>query len=154
MSNDRFSIMILEQDVLEYHNNKLKYNEYYELHKNAHFIEKEELKNKRDYWYNKYINKMRYLEQTYRKTSIYTDYHKNLENKPRHRRHTMHFNPIRTRLNPLPSAPTLPPRSTTPIVVPTAIPLSPNRRHRSCSPIVIPPENCRPTSSSFTYTSS
>ena len=144
MSNDRFSVMILEQDVLEYHNYKQKYNDYYEQHKNASFENKAELKEKRDYWYNKYINKMRYLEKNYRKTTIYTDYHRKLENKLRPRRHTFNNNPMHGQLPPLASAPNLPQRPISPIIIPTAIPLSPNRRRRTCSPINIPPENCRP----------
>ena len=143
MSNDRFSVMLLEQDVLEYHKNKTKYNEYYELHKNAPIgNEKEELKEKRDYWYNKYMKKMRYLEQNYRKTTIYTDYHRKLEN--RQRRYTLQNNPIHNSLPSIASAPPLPERPITPIIVPNAIPLSPNRPNRACSPITIPPEHCTP----------
>jgi len=31
------------------------------------------------YWYNKYMNKMKYIEGNYRKTNIYTKYHEQLE---------------------------------------------------------------------------
>ena len=60
MSSNRFSIVILEKDVLEYHNYKLKYNKYYDLFMNANYENKESLRIKRDYWYNKYINKMQF----------------------------------------------------------------------------------------------
>lgn len=143
MSNERFSIMILEQDVLEYHKNKTKYNEYYELHKNALFgEEKEKLKTKRDYWYNKYISKMSYLEKNYRKTNVYTNYHRKLEN--RQRRYTLENNPVQRSIPPIASAPPLPENSFTPIVIPIAIPLSSRNPHSACSPITIPPEDCRP----------
>ena len=162
MSNDRFSIMILEQDVLEYHDYKTKYNNYYKLHESAlPSLGKNQLKETRDYWYTKYINKMRYLERNYRKTTIYTNYHQQLENQERGR-------PLRRRRHSFqndaqPSAPTISrerPRSLTPITVPTAIPVSTNRLVRATSPIsvltmdnsitqnnspiTIPEEDCRP----------
>ena len=31
------------------------------------------------YWYKKYIGKMKYIEDNYRKTNIYTEYHAKLE---------------------------------------------------------------------------
>ena len=37
-------------------------------------------KENREYWYNKYIKKMAYLERSYRRTNVYTDYHRQLEN--------------------------------------------------------------------------
>ena len=162
MDNDRFSIMILEQDVLEYHKYKTKYNEYYELHsRSIPGTEKEQLKETRDYYYTKYINKMKYLERNYRKTNIYTNYHQQLEKKQRgrslrSRRHSFQYENY-------PSAPPLPtqrPRSLTPIKIPTAVPIPSNRNIRSTSPIsvltfdhslpqsaantiVVPEENCR-----------
>lgn len=78
---ERFSVYLLEKDVLEYHEYKNKYNEFYEKHKMCKYQYKEQLKEKRDYWYKKYMNKMKYLEENYRKTNIYTDYHRNLEGK-------------------------------------------------------------------------
>lgn len=79
-NNNRFSVMLLEKDVLEYHNYKTKYNEYYEKCANCSFKEKEELEKKKKYWYNRYIKKMKYLEENYRKTNVYTQYHAQLEN--------------------------------------------------------------------------
>ena len=79
-NNNRFSVMLLEKDVLEYNNYKTKYNEYYEKCANCSFKEKEELEKKKKYWYNRYIKKMKYLEENYRKTNVYTQYHAQLEN--------------------------------------------------------------------------
>ena len=135
MSDERFSIMNLEKDVLEYHNYKKKYNEYYEKHKDADFSTKDNLKIKRDYWYKLYINKMRYLERNYRKTNIYTDYHKKLE---RQQRRNTFDSPVS------PSAPHLIERPSSPISIPTAIPLSRSQTIRNHSPITIPAEQCRP----------
>ena len=78
-NNNRFSVMLLEKDVLEYHNYKTKYNEYYEKCANCSFKEKEELEKKKKYWYNRYIKKMKYLEENYRKTNVYTQYHAQLD---------------------------------------------------------------------------
>jgi len=143
MSSNRFSIVILEKDVLEYHNYKLKYNKYYDLFMNANYENKESLRIKRDYWYNKYINKMQYLEKNYRKTNIYTDYHRELEDvtiqqtiRQRQRRHTIQHNPIH--IDTLPSAPLLPDIDNTHI--PIAVPVSPERL-RTYSPITLPPIN-------------
>ncbi len=80
-NNNRFSVMLLEKDVLEYHNYKTKYNEFYEKCKICSFEEKEDLERKKDYWYKRYIKKMKYLEENYRKTNIYTNYHAQLENR-------------------------------------------------------------------------
>lgn len=79
MSNDRFSVLLLEKDVLEYHNYKLKYNDYEQQLRNCHHRIREDIKTKRDYYYKKYISKMKYLEENYRKTNIYTRYHAQLE---------------------------------------------------------------------------
>ena len=79
MSSDRFSVLLLEKDVLEYHNYKLKYNEYDERLHHCHPRTRDDVKTKRDYYYKKYISKMKYLEQNYRKTNIYTRYHAQLE---------------------------------------------------------------------------
>ncbi len=91
---------------------------------------------------------MRYLEENYRKTTVYTDYHRKLEN--RQRRYTLQNNPVRISLPSIASAPhiasapPLPERPITPIIIPDAIPLSPDRPNRACSPIIIPPEYCTP----------
>lgn len=79
MSNDRFSVLLLEKDVLEYHNYKLKYNDYEQQLRNCDHRTREDIKTKRDYYYKKYISKMKYLEENYRKTNIYTRYHAQLE---------------------------------------------------------------------------
>ena len=79
MSSDRFSVLLLEKDVLEYHNYKLKYNEYDERLHHCHPRTRDDVKTKRDYYYKKYISKMKYLEENYRKTNIYTRYHAQLE---------------------------------------------------------------------------
>ena len=80
-NNNRFSVMLLEKDVLEYHNYKTKYNEIFEKCKICAFEEKEDLEKKKNYWYKRYIKKMKYLEENYRKTNIYTNYHAQLENR-------------------------------------------------------------------------
>ena len=79
-NNNRFSVMLLEKDVLEYHNYKNKYNEFYEKCQLCSFEQKEDFEKKKNYWYKRYIKKMRYLEENYRKTHIYTKYHAQLEN--------------------------------------------------------------------------
>ena len=81
-NNNRFSVMLLEKDVLEYHNFKNKYNEFYELCANCSLKEKEDFEKKKNYWYKRYIGKMKYLEENYRKTNVYTRYHAQLENPP------------------------------------------------------------------------
>lgn len=79
-NNDRFSILILEKDVLEYIFYKEKFKNYEnklntclgKLYKNYYTQEKMT-------YYKKYINKMKFIEDNYRKTNIYTDYHRQLE---------------------------------------------------------------------------
>jgi len=78
-NNNRFSVFLLEKDVLEYHNAKNKYNEYDEQYHSCPMELKDEYKQKKSYWYKKYISKMKYLEENYRKTNIYTPYHSQLE---------------------------------------------------------------------------
>ena len=77
--NNRFSVFLLEKDVLEYHNAKNKYNEYDEQYHSCTIESKDEYKQKKSYWYKKYISKMKYLEENYRKTNVYTQYHSQLE---------------------------------------------------------------------------
>ena len=113
MSSDRFSVLLLEKDVMEYHNYKLKYNEYDQQLHNCDVSMRSDIKNKRDHYYKKYISKMKYLEENYRKTNIYTRYHAQLESGYR------------------PQDPVRPPRSLPPIVsndievenIPTAEPI-------------------------------
>lgn len=77
--NNRFSVFLLEKDVLEYVNAKNRYNEYDEKYHSCSIELKDEYKQKKSYWYKKYISKMKYLEENYRKTNIYTQYHSQLE---------------------------------------------------------------------------
>ena len=77
--NNRFSVFLLEKDVLEYHNAKNKYNEYDEQYHSCPIECKDEYKQKKSYWYKKYISKLKYLEENYRKTNVYTRYHSQLE---------------------------------------------------------------------------
>tara|TARA_B110000967_G_C18825889_1_gene531354 strand:+ start:184 stop:615 length:432 start_codon:yes stop_codon:yes gene_type:complete len=79
LDNNRFSVFLLEKDVLEYHNAKNKYNEYDEQYHSCTIESKDEYKQKKSYWYKKYISKMKYLEENYRKTNVYTQYHSQLE---------------------------------------------------------------------------
>ena len=80
INNNRFSVLLLEKDVLAYVNAKNKYNEYYEICNTCSPEIREQYREKKDYWYRKYIYKMRYLEENYRKTHIYTQYQSQLEN--------------------------------------------------------------------------
>ena len=86
---DRFSVLILERDVLAYRKFKIKYKYYQDKYqrlsssREANSIQEREIcRQEMDKWYNLYINKMTYLEKNYRKTKIYTKYHAQLENKP------------------------------------------------------------------------
>ena len=80
----RFSILLLEKDVMEYVNAKNKYREYEERVATCEPKEREDLKRKKSFWYKKYITKMKYLETHYRKTNVYTEYHRGLENPVMH----------------------------------------------------------------------
>lgn len=81
MEKERFSVIILEKDVLEYVHYKNKYEKYKNIKKSCrgklfpHYYD-----DKLMYFYNKYIAKLKYLEENYRKTFIYTKYHEQLEN--------------------------------------------------------------------------
>jgi hypothetical protein len=82
MNNEnRFSVLILENDVLEYNHFKAKYEEFCRLSNTSFkgFFFKTYYKEQKMIWYNKYIKKMSYLETRYRKTNIYTKYHEQLE---------------------------------------------------------------------------
>tara|TARA_Y200000002_G_scaffold383171_1_gene403754 strand:- start:1368 stop:1790 length:423 start_codon:yes stop_codon:yes gene_type:complete len=85
---DRFSVLILERDVLAYRKFKIKYQYFQEKYQRLSSLreanntqERERCRQEMEKWYNLYINKMRYLEKNYRKTKIYTKYHAQLENK-------------------------------------------------------------------------
>ena len=77
----RFSVLILEKDVLEYKHFKTNFQKYETLLNTNFrgFFFKNHYQEKKMYWYTKYIQKMRYLEKHYRTTKVYTDYHKQIE---------------------------------------------------------------------------
>jgi hypothetical protein len=77
----RFSVFVLEKDVLEYNHFKAKYEEFDALSKTKikGFLYKNYYKDQKMFWYNKYIKKMSYLEKRYRKTNVYTKYHEQME---------------------------------------------------------------------------
>lgn len=106
--NNRFSILILEKDVMEYNYYKTKFNEYSEKAKSKwyYFSRTKNEKLKMEF-YTKYIAKMRYLETHYRTNNIYTDYHRQLENQTLHHAEVQPVEPIIATLvePPLPSAP-------------------------------------------------
>ena len=82
MANEnRFSLLQLEKDVLKYVEYRKKY-QYFDNKLSEPGSQEEKAMNKenRDYWYNKYIKKMAYLERSYRRTNVYTNYHRQLEN--------------------------------------------------------------------------
>lgn len=84
---NRFSVFLLENDVAEYIHFKNKYN-YYHLKlfdKRLSTLPARIYHNKRNLkkhkmYYDKYIKKMKYLEEHYRCINNYTDYHSQLEN--------------------------------------------------------------------------
>ncbi len=80
-NEDRFSVLLLEKDVLEYNHFKAQYEEYDRLSKTKlkGFLFKNHYKEQKIFWYNKYIKKMSYLESRYRKTNVYTKFHQQLE---------------------------------------------------------------------------
>ena len=92
MSRDdqnRFSVLVLERDVLMYRKYKNRYNFYFEKYQrmcnnlreaNATLQDKEKIRQEMEKWYGLYISKLRYLETNYRRTNIYTRYHEQLEN--------------------------------------------------------------------------
>ena len=103
MANEnRFSLLQLEKDVLKYVECRKKY-QYFDNKLSVISSQEEKAINKenRDYWYNKYINKMAYLERSYRRTNVYTNYHRQLENQ------CLNYNnlPEVPTHNPLPTAP-------------------------------------------------
>jgi hypothetical protein len=77
----RFSVFVLEKDVLEYNHFKAKYEEFDALSKTKikGFLYKNYYKDQKMFWYNKYIKKMSFLEKRYRKTNVYTKYHEQME---------------------------------------------------------------------------
>jgi hypothetical protein len=80
--NKRFSIVTLENDVNEYMNYRSKYYFYNNKLKKHFLIRRRTYKKKENQYYKLYINKMKYLEETYRITHNYTKYHAQLENLP------------------------------------------------------------------------
>jgi hypothetical protein len=79
--DSRFSVFVLEKDVLEYNHFKAKYEEFDALSKTKikGFLYKNYYKDQKMFWYNKYIKKMSFLEKRYRKTNVYTKYHEQME---------------------------------------------------------------------------
>ena len=105
---NRFSLLQLEKDVLKYVDYRKKYKYFESKFAESNEIEDIEMnKEIRDYWYNKYINKMAYLERTYRRTNVYTNYHRNLENQNQSQTQNYDFNnlPLAPTHDPLPTAP-------------------------------------------------
>jgi hypothetical protein len=80
--NTRFSIVILEKDVTDYMRYRSKYYFYNNKIKSSWLIRRSKYKKLERFYYNLYINKMKYLEETYRRTNNYTKYHSQLENLP------------------------------------------------------------------------
>ena len=78
----RFSIVNLEKDVNEYMNYRSKYYFYNNKLKKPFIIRRRTYKKKEKQYYNLYIKKMKYLEETYRRTNNYTKYHAQLEKLP------------------------------------------------------------------------
>lgn len=78
----RFSIVNLEKDVSEYMNYRSKYYFYNKKLKKPFIIRRRTYKKKEKQYYNLYIKKMKYLEETYRRTNNYTKYHAQLEKLP------------------------------------------------------------------------
>lgn len=78
----RFSIVNLEKDVNEYMNYRSKYYFYNNKLKKSFILRRRTYIKKEKYYYNLYINKMKYLEETYRRTNNYTKYHAQLEKLP------------------------------------------------------------------------
>ena len=62
-NENRFSVYLLEKDVMEYVNAKNNYNKYDEQYSICEPTEKEENKRKKSFWYKKYLSKMKYLEE-------------------------------------------------------------------------------------------
>jgi len=86
---NRFSVLVLERDVMMYRKYKIRYNFYYDKYKrmctnlreaNASLQDKEKTRKEMEKFYDLYISKLRYLETNYRRTNIYTRYHEQLEN--------------------------------------------------------------------------
>lgn len=78
----RFSIVNLEKDVIEYMNYRSKYYFYNKKLKKTFNIRKRTIQKKEKEYYYLYIKKMKYLEETYRRTNNYTNYHAQLEQLP------------------------------------------------------------------------
>ena len=73
---NRFSVLVLERDVLTYRKYKIKYQYFSEKYQKLSSLretnkeqERERCRQEMEKWYNLYINKLRYLETNYRKTN-------------------------------------------------------------------------------------
>ena len=84
MDEDRFSVLLLERDVLDYVEHKKKFNEY-EIKTRQWFrcCSRRSDASKKARYYARYIQSMRALERKYRHVNIYTPYHRQLEECPR-----------------------------------------------------------------------
>lgn len=80
MERERFSILQLERDVLEYIESRDNYREHEQKSRSTlHYFQRKFHTQQKHYWYKKYIRNMHFLEKNYRKTNIYTSYHEQLE---------------------------------------------------------------------------
>ena len=80
MERDRFSILQLEKDVLEYIESRENYQEHEQKSRSTlHYFQRKFHLQQKKYWYKQYIRNMHFLEKNYRKTNIYTSYHEQLE---------------------------------------------------------------------------
>lgn len=80
--NTHFSIVNLEKDVTDYMRYRSKYYFYNNKIKSSWFL-RPKYKKLEMFYYNLYINQMKYLEETYRRTNNYTKYHAQLEKLPK-----------------------------------------------------------------------
>ena len=80
MERERFSILQLEKDVLEYIESRENYQEHEQKSRSTlHYFQRKFHIQQKKYWYKQYIQNMHFLEKNYRKTNIYTSYHEQLE---------------------------------------------------------------------------
>jgi len=78
MTHERFSVLLLEEDVLEYVKYKAKYNKY-KMKMDTAFFYKNNYKEKKEKYYLLYIKKMNFIERNYRHVNHYTEFHESIE---------------------------------------------------------------------------
>jgi len=84
MDEDRFSVLLLEKDVLDYVEHKKNFNEYEKKTRQwFRCCSRRSDANKKARYYARYIQSMRALERKYRHVNVYTQYHRQLERCPR-----------------------------------------------------------------------